>query len=70
MYTFKLPYNKLFSDNNVLKLLQKNLSSGIEKVNIPSITDDSFQKIKKSYLKKLLLKKRKRKLFLKSIKNL
>ncbi|SHE81102.1 hypothetical protein SAMN02745164_01189 [Marinitoga hydrogenitolerans DSM 16785] len=51
-YTFDLPYNKLYSNNDVLKILQKNLSEGIQKVNIPNITDDVFPETKKEVLEK------------------
>ncbi|NUU99907.1 hypothetical protein XO12_07310 [Marinitoga sp. 1154] len=47
-YTFEIPYNKLFSDNDVLKILQKNLSLGIQKVAVPEIKDDSFPETKKA----------------------
>lgn len=51
-YTFDLPYNKLYSDNDVLNLLKKNLSEGIQKVNVPKIDSDEFPETKKEVIEK------------------
>ncbi|NUU96433.1 hypothetical protein XO10_09255 [Marinitoga sp. 1135] len=42
MFTFDLSYDKLYSDNNVLKTVQKLLSKDIKTVKIPQIKDDDF----------------------------
>ncbi|KAF2955089.1 hypothetical protein [Marinitoga sp. 38H-ov] len=41
-YTYDMPYNKLYSDNDVLSFVQSILSKNIEKVDIPKIEDDKF----------------------------
>lgn len=53
-YTFDLPYNKLYSNNDVLDILKNNLFSELHTVDIPDISDDTFPETKKELEEQLL----------------
>jgi hypothetical protein len=52
-YSYEMPYNKLYSDNNVLTFVQSLLSKNIEKVEIPNINDDNFPENTKEVIEKI-----------------
>ncbi|GAB6189768.1 hypothetical protein JCM30566_15100 [Marinitoga arctica] len=60
LYTFDLPHNKIYSNNNVLKILQNNLFSELHTVNIPEISDDNFPETKKELEEKIFEENKKK----------